>query len=390
MLVEEYLAKPLLARAGVPVPRGEVAATPEAAFAAAIAIAGAAGQVVVKAQVPAGKRGRSGGVLFAETPEQAREAATRLLGARIAGYPVEKVLVEERADIRRELYAAALNDPSSKSPLVLFSTEGGIDIEEIHAATPGKILRRVVDIRAGFGRAEARDLLAASDLGPALCEAVADVLARMYALYREVDGELVEINPLIVDGAGGVRALDCKLSMDDGARPRHPELVALVEADSRLGGTLLERHGGELGLLYIELDGSVGVLANGAGLTMATMDVIAYHGGRPANFLEIGGEAYTRARPALELVLSNPSVRSLLINFCGAFARTDVMTAGVVEALEVLRSEVPVFFSIHGTGEAEAVRLVRERLRQEPYDHMDDAVKAAVAAAAAFRQEVPA
>ena len=378
MFFEEHLAKPLLAEAGIAVPRGNVATTPDAAAAVALDIRG---PVVVKAQVPAGKRGKSGGIVFASTPDEARAAAQKLLGSGIGGHRVDRVLVEERAEIQKELYAAILNDSVSKGPLVLFSTEGGMDIEEINAASPEKIFRKTVDIRIGFSGSEARDLVGQSELEPALRESAAELLMALYGLYRQVDAELVEVNPLIVDAAGALRALDCKLSMDDGARKRHPDLAARVEAASPPTGTALERKGRELGLLYIELDGDVGVLANGAGLTMTTMDAVAHYGGRPANFLEIGGEAYTQAKPALELVLSNPKVRSLLVNFCGAFARTDVMTAGVVDALQELQPDVAVAFSIHGTGEEEAIRLVRERLRMEPHDLMDDAVKAAIEAA---------
>jgi succinyl-CoA synthetase beta subunit len=236
-----------------------------------------------------------------------------------------------------------------------------------------------VDIREGFALDAARALVGRSGLDAHLREPVADALLKLYARYRALDAELLEVNPLVVDGAGEVRALDCKLALDDGARRRHPELEALAEASSRPTGTVLERKARALGLLYIELEGDVGLLANGAGLTMATMDAIVRYGGRPANFLEIGGEAYTQARPALELVLGNPRVKSLLVNFCGAFARTDVMTAGVVEALAELKPGIPVAFSIHGTGEEEAIRLVRERLGIEPYDLMDDAVRAAIA-----------
>jgi succinyl-CoA synthetase beta subunit len=189
---------------------------------------------------------------------------------------------------------------------------------------------------------------------------------------------MVEINPLAITGGGRVLALDCKFVLDDSAVPRQAEIA---ESGAPEPMTALEERGRAHGLRYIELDGDVGVLANGAGLTMTTMDAIAHYGGRPANFLEIGGEAYTKATPALELVLANPRVKSLIVNFCGAFARCDVMTEGVVRAWEALKPELPVFFSIHGTGEAEAIALLRARLGMEPHDLMDDAVKAAIAAA---------
>jgi succinyl-CoA synthetase beta subunit len=207
-------------------------------------------------------------------------------------------------------------------------------------------------------------------------------------MYREIDAELVEINPLAVSSNGSVVALDAKVSLDPGARPRHEELFEEAAADAPLTGTPLERAAREQGFLLIELDGDVAILANGAGLTMTTMDAVAHYGGRPANFLEIGGDAYTRAVPALRLVLSNPKVRSLLINFCGAFARTDVMTDGVVQAIEELKPDIPISFSIHGTGEDEAIELVRERLGLEPHDVMDDAVREAIAAAGRAKEAV--
>jgi succinyl-CoA synthetase beta subunit len=373
----EHHAKRLLADAGLPVPRGGVAADADEAADRARELGGA---VAVKAQVPAGGRGKAGGVRFADTPEQAAALAAELLGTSVAGFPVERVLLEECVDIRRELYAAVLNDAASRGPLVLFSTEGGIDIEEVHAAAPEQVLRSGLDIRQGLSEAAARELVEPADLDAGERRAVAAALATIYRVYREVDAELVEVNPLAIDVDGELRALDCKLSMDDGARPRHPELVEQVAADLPDTGTELERRARDLGLFYIELDGDVGVLANGAGLTMTTMDVISHYDGAPANFLEIGGDAYTKATPALRLALSNPKVRSLVVNFCGAFARTDVMTEGVVSAIEELRPELPITFSIHGTGEDEAIALVRERLGLEPFDHMDDAVVAAIEA----------
>ena len=374
MNLEEHAAKELVLRpAGVPVPRGRLCDTPEAAADAFREL----GPCVVKAQVPAGKRGKAGGIRTADSAEDAAAAARAILGMEIGGHGVERVLVEERAQIAREFYAAVLPDVAARAPLVLFSTEGGVDIEEIAAARPEAIRRHVVDLRAGFGAQEAEGMLDGLDLGPAKA-AVAVILAKLYDAFRTRDAELVEVNPLALLTDDRVAALDCKFVLDDAAAFRQPELAAAA-ADENLTG--LERRGAEHGLKFMQLDGNVGLLANGAGLTMTTMDVVSRFGGCPANFLEIGGEAYTKAETALDLVLSNPGVKSLVVNFCGAFARTDVMAEGVVRAWEALRPTVPVFFSIHGTGEEEAVRLVRERLGLEPYDLMEDAVKAAVEAA---------
>jgi succinyl-CoA synthetase beta subunit len=374
MNLEEYAAKDrVLKPAGVPIPRGRVCRTPAEVAAAVTDI----GPSVVKAQVPTGKRGKSGGIKMADTAEDGEAAARAILGMSIGGNEVVRVLVEERAAIEREFYGAVLLDVASRSPLVLFSTEGGMDIEEIAAERPGAIRRHVVDVGIGFGDADADTMLSGLDLGPA-AGPVAGILVKLYRVFRDADAELVEINPLALLRNGAVVALDCKFVLDDASAERQP---ALAEAASPAKLTDLERRGAEHGLKFIQLEGNVGLLANGAGLTMTTMDVIDHFGGRPANFLEIGGEAYTKAEVALDLVLSNPGVKSLVVNFCGAFARTDVMADGVVRAWEKLQPDVPAFFSIHGTGEDEAVKLVRDRLGIEPYDLMEDAVKAAVEAA---------
>jgi succinyl-CoA synthetase beta subunit len=374
----EYQGKSLLAQGGLVTPDGAVAT--DAGEAAAIAGA-LGGRVVIKAQIPAGKRGKSGAIQFADSPAQAREAAVGLLGKPINGFTVNAVLVEQALPIARELYAAVLNDPVSKGPLVLFSVEGGMDIEEVNAGTPEKVLRLPIDIRAGLSKADAAALLSGTDLTVAQQDCVASALMALYAVYLKVEADLVEVNPLVLTDDGRVVALDAKVSLDPGALARQPaELMRGLKGQAE-EASALEDEGAQLGLQFIELDGTVGVLANGAGLTMATLDAVNHYGGSPANFLEIGGDAYTKATPALALVLKNPNVRSLLVNFCGAFARTDVMTEGVVNAIENLRPEVPVFFSIHGTGEDEAIALVRDRLGLAPYDLMDDAVQAAVAAA---------
>ncbi len=373
MNFEEQAAKPLLAAAGIAVPASALATSP----AEAADFAGRLGPVMIKAQVPAGKRGKAGGIKPADSAAEAAKAAAAILGMTIAGHRVETVLIEQRADITQELYAAVLNDPASRAPMVMVSTRGGMDIEEVAAQEPSAIHRQVVDILTGFGQADAAALINGLDLGGA-GPAVAETLTALYNLYREKDAELIEINPLAVTGEARVVALDCKLVLDDGALPRQPGLAEIGTPEKLTG---LEARGREHGIKYIELNGSVGVLANGAGLTMTTMDAIAHYGGQPANFLEIGGEAYTKAVPALELVLANPRVKSLVVNFCGAFARCDVMTEGVVSAWETLKPDLPVFFSIHGTGEEEAVALLRARLGMEPYERMDDAVKAAIEAA---------
>jgi succinyl-CoA synthetase beta subunit len=374
MNFDEHAAKSLvLAPAGIPVPRGQICRTAKEAAQAVCAI----GPAVIKAQVAAGKRGKAGGIKPADTPEEAERVAAAILGMSIGEYKVERVLVEEQANIAHEFYAAVLTDTDARKPLVLFSTQGGMDIEEVAAATPDAIRRQHVDLDVEPGAVDFVSMLAGLQLGDAQAS-VADILSRLYAAYRRRDAELLEINPLAQLRDRRVVALDCKFVLDDAAAYRQEDIVS-VAAPAPM--TALEQRGAENGLKFIQLDGNVGVLANGAGLTMTTMDVIRHFGGRPANFLEIGGEAYTKSAAALELVLSNPGVRSLIINFCGAFARTDVMAEGVVKAWQELKPAIPVFFSIHGTGEDEAIALVRARLGIEPYDLMEDAIQAAVRAA---------
>ena len=373
MNFEEHAAKPLLGAVGIAVPRGRPARSAAEARAAAAELAG---PVVVKAQVPTGKRGKAGGIRTADTAEEAASATEAILGMDIAGHRVESVLVEERAAIAAEYYAAVLNDAASKGPLVMFSSVGGMDVEEVAASMPDRLRRAPVDIARGLDLESARRMLEGLGLGDGEAP-VAETLVSLYRAYRDNDAELLEVNPLARLEDGRLVALDCKFTLDDSGIKRR-EALARMGTPERLTG--LEARGQALGLKYIELDGDIGVLANGAGLTMTTMDVITRHGGRPANFLEIGGEAYTKATPALELVLDNPGVKCLVVNFCGAFARTDVMTGGVIDAWEALAPSVPVFFSVHGTGSAEARAMLRERLGVTPCETMDEAITAAVAA----------
>ena len=373
MNFEEHAAKPLLEAAGIAVPDGRLVGTADDAAKAFEVI----GPSIIKAQVPTGKRGKAGGIKTADSADEARVAADAILGMDIAGHTVEAVLVEGRSDIAREFYAAVLNDPSSKGPLVMFSTEGGMDIEEVAENNPDAIRKAAVDIRAGFDAADARAMLAGLDLDGGEAD-FADMLAKLYAAYRENDAELLEINPLVLTVGGELVALDCKFVLDDSAVKRHEDRA---ESGTPEKLTELEARGEAAVIKYIELDGDVGVLANGAGLTMTTMDVVRHHGGKPANFCEIGGAAYTKAQTALEMVLDKPGVKSLVVNFCGAFARCEVMMEGLLNAWDALKPDVPVFFSIAGTGDEEAIQMLKDRRGIEPYPDMDAASKAAVEAA---------
>lgn len=375
MNFEEHVAKSLLRRFAINVPEGALALTPDEAARAAARI----GPCAVKAQVPTGKRGKAGGIKLAASPKEAKAHSEAIIGMAIGGWPVEKVLIEAQTAIRRELYAAILDDPASKGPVLLFSPLGGMDVEEAAKRDPSAMRRLEIPIDEGLSAAAAASAIAGLDLDCVAGE-LTDVLCRLYRAWRALDAELIEVNPLVVTEENAIIALDCKLTIDDASAPRQEEIIGLAAPSKR---TELEAKAAAADLKYIELGGSVGVLANGAGLTMTTMDVISHFGGEPANFLEIGGEAYTKSKIALSILLENKNIKSLLVNFCGAFARTDVMAQGVVTAWLDLKPDIPVFFTIHGTGEDEAVALVREKLGVEPFDLMDDAVKAAVAAAQA-------
>jgi succinyl-CoA synthetase beta subunit len=379
MNFEEYAAKPILAAAGIAVPKSALATTVDEAAKAADEI----GPCVVKAQVPTGKRGKAGGIKLADTTDEARAHAEAILGMDIAGHTVEKVLVEAKSDIAREFYAAILNDAETKGPMVMFSTEGGMDIEEIAVETPEKLRKAPVDVRHGFAIEAARDLVDGLELDGANA-GIAEALVKLYTAYATNDAELLEINPLIITGAGDVVALDCKFVMDDSGLKRQQELVEGGTPDKL---TKLETMGEDNGIKYIELEGNVVVLANGAGLTMTTMDVVRHYGGQPANFCEIGGEAYTKGKVALEMVLAKPGVKSLVVNFCGAFARCDVMMGGLLEAWDEVKPDIPIFFSIAGTGDEEAIAMLKEKLDMDPLPNMDAACKAAADAANATSQQ---
>jgi len=305
MNFEEHAAKSLvLAPAAIPVLRAILCLSAKEAAMAAAQI----GPCVVKAQVPVGKRGKAGGIKLANTPKEAEQVAGQILGMRIGDYTVERLLVEQQAKIVREFYAAVLHDTTLRKPLILFSTEGGMDIEEIAAEKPKAIRRLAVDIDKAPSAKDISNMLAGLDLGAAEAQ-VTDILQKLHTAYRARDAELLEVNPLALLADGRVVALDCKFVLDDAAIYRQADIAA---GGATSAMTDLERRGAEAGLKLIQLDGNVGVLANGAGLTMTTMDVIRHYGGKPANFLEIGGEAYTKAEIALDLVLSNPGVKSLV------------------------------------------------------------------------------
>jgi succinyl-CoA synthetase beta subunit len=352
----EYQGKQLLASQGIPVPAGEVAQTPEEARAAAERLGG---RVVVKAQVQIGGRGKAGGIKLADSPEEAEARARDILGMDIRGHTVHRVWIEEPADIQREYYASVTFDRGAKKPLVMLSARGGMDIEEVAATTPEALARLHVDPLTGFQPHHARWLAYHAGIDEGAIRGVVDALGRLYEGFVALDAMLLEVNPLVWSGDGSVVALDAKVTIDNNALYRHPDLAGLAESVTQ---DPQERMAGELGVTYVKLDGDVGVLGNGAGLVMSTLDVVALAGGRPANFLDAGGGSKAdEVVTALEVLLSDDKVRSLLVNIFGGITRCDEVAEGLLTALERLGATLPIVVRLEGTNEEEGRRIIRER-----------------------------
>ena len=372
MNIHEYQAKELLRGLGVPIPPGEIATTPDEAAAIATRIGR---PVVVKAQVHAGGRGKAGGVKLAATPAEAREKAGAILGMRIKGLTVLKVLVTEAADIASEAYAGIILDRASKKPVFMVSAAGGIDIEEVAATTPEKILKLPIDTRYGLMPFQAMRLgfFLYDDLGKA--RAAAKILQHLYTAFMANGCSLAEINPLVVTPAGQVVALDAKMSIDDNELDRHPALAALRDESAEAPSEVDARNAN---LTFIKLDGNVGCCVNGAGLAMATMDLVKYYGGEPANFLDIGGSSNPeKVVNALRIITADPSVKAILFNIFGGITRTDDVANGIVTATKQNPLKVPIVIRLTGTNEELAMKILGENGFSASSD-MDEAVKRAV------------
>ena len=361
MKIHEYQAKAILAQHGVPIPRGEVAYTVEAAEAAARKIGG---PVVLKAQIHAGGRGKGGGVKVAKTPAEAAEIAKAMLGMRLVthqtgpeGRIVHRILVEEVLPIERELYLGIVLDRAAGMPVLMASAAGGVEIEEVAARSPELILKEHIDIGAGLAPFQARKLAYGMGLPQAVIGPATTAMTALAKAYVAVDASLAEINPFVVTTDGRVFALDAKINLDDNGLYRHKDLMELrdlAEEDP------LEVEASRFGLSYIKLDGNVGCMVNGAGLAMATMDIIKHAGGNPANFLDVGGGANVeQIRNAFRILVSDKNVRAVLINIFGGILRCDVLAMGVVEAARELEVKAPIVVRMEGTN----VELGRQILR---------------------------
>ncbi len=353
MNLHEYQARAILARHHIPVPPSRVARSPEEAEAAAREIGG---EVVIKAQVHAGGRGKAGGVKLANSPVGARETAAQILGMTIKGLDVRQVLVAPAADIQREFYLGFVLDRSEQSVVMMSSAEGGIDIEEVAARTPERILRIHADPVVGFPPYQGRDAAFQLGLTGPQVRQFAEITAKLYDVFTQHDASLVEINPLAEVGDGALQALDAKMTIDDSALYRHSELAALRDRSQEDPG---EARAGDAGISYIKLDGEIGCLVNGAGLAMATMDMISQFGGSPANFLDIGGGAkQEQVTTALNIILAEPYVRSVLINIFGGITRCDMVARGILAALEGVERRAPMVVRLVGTNEDEGRRIL--------------------------------
>ncbi|MCZ6477554.1 MAG: ADP-forming succinate--CoA ligase subunit beta [Gemmatimonadetes bacterium] len=375
MNIHEYQAREIFRAHGLPVPDSEVVDTPEGAAEAARSLGG---RVVIKAQVHAGGRGKAGGVKLAADPEEARDAAGVILGMEIKGLRVRKVLVAPTADIATEAYVGIVMDRVSQRPVMMVSPEGGVDIEEVAETTPEAIFKETIDPRYGLLNHQATRLAYRLFSDPSLARAAAGVLSGLWRAYRSADATLAEVNPLISTSSGEVLAIDAKMNIDDNALFRHPELEAMRDEDAEAPS---ERRAREAGLSYIKLEGSVACCVNGAGLAMATMDLVKYYGGDPANFLDIGGSSNPdKVVCALEIMAGDPNVRSILFNIFGGITRCDDVANGIVEAMSRLELRVPLTIRLTGTNEEEAVGILGAAGFKADTD-MDRAVQRAVRAA---------
>ncbi len=373
MNLHEYQARDLLKAAGVPMFDGGVASTPEEAEAIAARLGGT---VVVKAQVHTGGRGKAGGVKLAATPAEAREHAGRIIGMSIKGLVVQKVLVVPAAEIATEAYVGLIMDRETQRPVFMVSAAGGVDIEEVAATAPEKITRLPVDPVYGLLPHQALSLAFTLYSDIRQVRTAAKIMEQLYTVFTRNGASLAEINPLVTTPEGAVLALDAKISIDDNELDRRPDLAALRDESAEEPSEVLARNAG---LTFIKLDGNVGCVVNGAGLAMATMDLVKYYGGEPANFLDIGGSSNPeKVVNALRIITSDPNVKAILFNIFGGITRTDDVANGIVAATTQFKVPVPIVIRLTGTNEREAFRIL-EGVGMTALSDMDEAVRKVVA-----------
>jgi len=375
MKLHEYQSKRLFARYGVPIPPGDVAGSPEEVRQIASRLGGRA---VVKAQVLVGGRGKAGGIRVANDADEAERLAERILGMKIKGLPVDKVLIDQAVDIQQEIYLGIVLDRAARRPVMMASSEGGVEIEEVARTTPDKIAKVLVDPFLGLQDYQARNLAMSIGLARAHHRSFSKIARGLYDAYVSSDASLAEINPLVVTGDGQLLAVDGKMVLDDNALYRHPNLAEMRDLSEEAPA---EREARKYGISYVKLDGEIGCMVNGAGLAMATMDIIKLAGGSPANFLDIGGGAKAdKVAAALYIILSDPHVNAVLFNIFGGITRRDEVAKGILEALKGVPAGVPMVARLVGTNEVEGRALLAEAKMQTAsslFEAADLAIRAA-------------
>jgi succinyl-CoA synthetase beta subunit len=375
--LHEYQSKQLFAKFGVPIPKGDVATTPEEARRISAELGG---PVVVKSQVLVGGRGKAGGIKLAADPDQAYQVASEILGMQIKGLTVKKVLIDQASDIRKEIYLGIVIDRSARRAVMMASAEGGVEIEQVAKEHPQAIIRVTIDPFLGLRGYQANQIAMGIGLARDQFRAFANIADGLFQSFQAYDASLAEINPLIVDGDGGLLAVDGKMLIDDNALFRHPDLAEMRDLDEE---TATETEARLTGLSYVELDGTIGCMVNGAGLAMTTMDLTKLFGGSPANFLDIGGGAQAdKVATALRLILADPHVKAVLFNIFGGITRCDEVARGIIEALDQVKPNVPMVARLVGTNEDEGRAILAESpYHLIPATTLAEAAKQAVAAA---------
>jgi succinyl-CoA synthetase beta subunit len=374
MKLHEYQSKTIFSKYGIPIPKGRVAATAVEAKHIAEELGG---RVVIKSQVLVGGRGKAGGIKLANNPDEAEQLATQILGMEIKGLPVRKVLVDEAASIDQEIYLGITNDRAAKKPVIMASAAGGVDIEEVAAKTPEKIIKVHVDPLLGIRDYQTRDIASGIDLPREHWKSFGAIVKGLWQVYLDTDSTLAEINPLVISKDKLV-ALDGKMMIDDNAIFRHSDLNEMRDLDVEAASEIEAR---KYGLTFIKLDGNIGCMVNGAGLAMATMDIIKLFGGEPANFLDIGGGAGAdKVAAAMRIILSDPSVKAILFNIFGGITRGDEVAKGILVAMAEVKPRVPMVIRLVGTNAEEGRRLLADAnmiTAETLADAAEKAVKAA-------------
>ncbi len=375
MKLHEYQSKQIFAKYGVPIPKGRVAATAREARQIAEELGG---RVVIKSQVLVGGRGKAGGIKLAKTPQEAEELATHILAMEIKGLPVRKVLVDEAANIEKEIYLGITNDRAARKPVMMCSAAGGVEIEEVARLTPEKIIKVHIDPLLGLRDYQARDIAASIDLPREHWRAFLQIAMGLWKAYQECDATLAEINPLVITGSNQLIAVDGKMLIDDNALFRHTDLAEMRDLDVEAPSEIEAR---KYGLSFIKLDGNIGCMVNGAGLAMTSMDIIKLFGGEPANFLDIGGGAGAdKVSAAMRIILSDPNVKAILFNIFGGITRCDEVAKGILIAMDEVKPKVPMVVRLVGTN-AEEGRQLLANANMITAETLADAAQKAVAAA---------